>query len=106
MALLNESSAPIVLFKFPCASVAFETAPYMRTSWNWLSHRLEGSNVGVHTHGSANKRRVNIAYLCGQGYDCTANMAGGLNGTQAVIQQEYPAIAYTHCVSHCLIPAL
>lgn len=33
-------------------------------------------------------------------------MVGRLKGVQAVIQQGYPAAAYTHCASHCLNPAL
>lgn len=57
---------------------------------------------------------VNMMYLSGQGCDGAANMAGRLNGVQAVIQQQYPAAVYTYCARHssnlahcdsCTLPA-
>ncbi|CAN7977128.1 unnamed protein product [Ixodes persulcatus] len=70
---------------------------------------LSGRSLASLLMGVLRERGVDTTYLCGQGYDGAANMAGRLNGvqaTQAVIQEKHPAALYTHCSSHCLNLAL
>lgn len=45
---------------------------------------------------------LDLNNLRGQAYDGAGNMAGSVNGTAAVISQQYPLATYLHCSSHCL----
>uniref|UniRef100_A0A2S2QAK7 Zinc finger MYM-type protein 1 n=1 Tax=Sipha flava TaxID=143950 RepID=A0A2S2QAK7_9HEMI len=45
---------------------------------------------------------INTQYLCGQGYDGAAAMAGKFNGVQAHIKEIHPNALYVHCSAHSL----
>lgn len=49
-----------------------------------------------------NRLGLDLANMRGQGYDGGSNMAGRLNGLQALVMQEFPLAFFMHCFSHSL----
>ena len=45
---------------------------------------------------------LDASLLRGQTYDGGANMAGTLNGCQAVLRRKYPLALHFHCAAHCV----
>lgn len=45
---------------------------------------------------------LDLSKLRGQAYDGAGNMSGRLNGTAALISNDYPLALYLHCASHSL----
>jgi hypothetical protein len=46
------------------------------------------------------KLNLSLKQCRGQGYDCTSNMRGELNGLQSLIIKENKSAYYIHCFSH------
>lgn len=50
--------------------------------------------------------KIDMLYMCGQGYDGASSMSGHVRGVQAIICEKFPQARYVHCSAHTLNLAL
>ena len=64
--------------------------------------RVTGSAIGMAILGKLEKWLLPVEDMRGQGYDGAKSMSSDRVGCQAIIRQQAPLAAYTHCSGHCL----
>ncbi|KAI4815397.1 hypothetical protein KUCAC02_005543 [Chaenocephalus aceratus] len=61
-----------------------------------------GQNIAKMACDVMTRLQLPLSQLRGQTYDGAANMAGRLQGVQAILRKEQPLAVYCHCGPHCV----
>ena len=64
--------------------------------------RVTGSAIGMAIPEKLKEWQLPVENMRGQGYDGAKSMSSDRVGCQAIIRQQAPLTAYTHCSGHCL----